>query len=136
MCGVPKPRTLLQTEEVIHEQLFYTISYMSNLTLPKQPTLADFQKYMNQMAQERGFADQTPLQASLLLVEEVGELMKCIRKSHANMRVDKNKTYEFDPAGEIADIFIVLTCIANQLEVDMEQAFRAKEDANKKRTWH
>lgn len=70
-----------------------------------------------------------------MLAEEVGELMKCIRKSHADMRIDQNKVYEMDTAGEIADILIVLTTIANKLDLDIEQAFRAKEEKNKLRDW-
>lgn len=108
---------------------------MSSLTLPKNPTLEDIQQYVKVMEAERGFADQGVLQPALLLVEEIGELMKCVRKSHAGMRVDTNKTYDFDAAGEIADIIIVLTSVANRLGVDMEQAFRDKEDKNKQRTW-
>lgn len=108
---------------------------MSNLNLPANPTLANMQQYMRDMVRERGFADQTPAQQCLMLTEEVGELAKCIRKSHANMRLDTAKTYDIDPAGEIADILIVLTCIANTLNIDIEQALREKEDRNKKRIW-
>lgn len=108
---------------------------MSNLHLPSNPTLKDIQAYVEAMEKERGFSDQTVLQPALLLVEEVGELLKCIRKSHAGMRIDTNKTYDFDTAGEVADILIVLTVIANRLGVDMEQAFRDKEAKNKQRVW-
>ena len=108
---------------------------MSKLHLKPNPTLADIQKYVQDMVEERGFADQTPLQTYLLLTEEMGELAKCVRKSHANMAIDTAKKYEFDAAGEIADIMLVLTCLANQLGVDMEQAFREKEEKNKLRIW-
>ncbi|HSE61534.1 MAG TPA: MazG nucleotide pyrophosphohydrolase domain-containing protein [Candidatus Saccharimonadales bacterium] len=108
---------------------------MSNLTLPKHPTIADLQQYVRDMVIERGFTDQTVLQEYLMLTEEVGELAKCIRKSHANMRIDAKKKYELDAAGEIADILIVLTTIANKMGIDMEKAFREKEEINKQRVW-
>jgi NTP pyrophosphatase (non-canonical NTP hydrolase) len=108
---------------------------MSNLHLKRQPTLADIQKYISDMVVERGFRDQSILQECLMLNEEVGELMKCVRKSHAGMRLDGDKAYELDAAGEIADILIVLSTIANKLGIDMEQAFRDKEEKNKLRTW-
>ena len=108
---------------------------MSNLHLSDNPTLPDIQQYIRDMVVERGFKDQSILQECLMLNEEVGELMKCVRKSHANMRLDANKAYELDTAGEIADIFIVLTTIANKLGIDMEQAFRDKEEKNKQRDW-
>jgi NTP pyrophosphatase (non-canonical NTP hydrolase) len=75
------------------------------------------------------------LQNCLLLGEEVGELFKVVRKSHADMAIDVDKQYELDAAGEIADIIIMLTAIANRMGVDMEQAFRDKEERNKQRTW-
>ncbi len=108
---------------------------MSNLHLPDRPTLDDIQTYIKAMVKERGFADQTPLQTYLLLTEEMGELAKCVRKSHAGMAIDTRKKYELDAAGEIADIIIVLTCLANQLGVNIEQAFRDKEEQNKQRVW-
>lgn len=108
---------------------------MSNLHLKTDPTLADIQAYVDDMMAERGFADQTVLQECLMLNEEVGELMKCVCKSHAGMRIDQNKVYEFDAAGEFADILIVLTSIANKMGVDLEKAFRDKEEKNKQRDW-
>lgn len=108
---------------------------MSALHLKPNPTLADIQQYVKDMEQERGFAKETVLQNCLLLSEEVGELFKVVRKSHADMAIDIEKEYELDAAGEIADIIIVLTAIANRMGVDMEQAFRDKEERNKLRTW-
>jgi NTP pyrophosphatase (non-canonical NTP hydrolase) len=108
---------------------------MSNLQLKNSPTLNDIQEYVRAMVVERGFAKETPQDNCLLLIEELGELAKCIRKQHASMRIDSSKTYDFDIEGEIADIMIVLTCLANQLGIDMEQAFRVKEEKNKQRTW-
>ncbi|HET9411344.1 MAG TPA: MazG nucleotide pyrophosphohydrolase domain-containing protein [Candidatus Saccharimonadales bacterium] len=108
---------------------------MSLLHLAQNPTLSDIQAYMQAMVKERGFEGQSPLQQSLMLTEEVGELAKCIRKSHANLSIDTAKKYELDAAGEIADIFIVLTCIANSLDINIEQAIRNKEEKNKRRQW-
>ncbi len=108
---------------------------MGKLLLKPNAALKDVQDYCAAMVKERGFADQTVLQTYLLLVEELGELGKCVRKSHAAMRIDDSKKYDLDAAGEVADIIIVLTCLANQLGIDMEQAFRDKEESNKKRTW-
>ena len=109
---------------------------MSNLSLPANASLAQIQQYVKDMEEERGFdKTSTLLHIALLLNEEIGELMKCIRKTDAGMGVDSNKKYDFDTAGEIADIFIVLTAIANRMGVDMEKAFRDKEEVNKKRIW-
>ncbi|HEU5186913.1 MAG TPA: hypothetical protein VFT87_00250 [Candidatus Saccharimonadales bacterium] len=109
---------------------------MSKLTLPINPTIQDIQKYVRAMEQERGFTNHPVELQCLLLAEEVGELFKCIRKSHSALGIDANKTYDFDPAGEVADVLILLTAIANRLSIDMEQAFRNKEEVNKQRTWN
>lgn len=108
---------------------------MSKLHLPKSPTLGDIQTYVQQMEEERGFTHNHVSAKCLMLAEEVGELLKCVRKSHTQLGVDFQKKYDFDPAGEIADIIIVLTTISNRLGIDMEQALRAKEEVNKKRAW-
>jgi NTP pyrophosphatase (non-canonical NTP hydrolase) len=36
---------------------------------------------------------------------------------------------------EIADMMIYLCSIANRFDIDIEEAFRRKEEHNKKRTW-
>lgn len=108
---------------------------MSNLFLKDSPTLADIQQYVIAMEKERGFSHEGVVPQCLLLVEEVGELCKVIRKHHTTMGVDVNKKYDFDAAGEIADVFIMLNAVANRLGIDIEKALRDKEEQNKQRTW-
>lgn len=107
----------------------------SKLNLKKNPTLADIQQYVADLEKERGFDKNTVLEKYLLLSEEIGELAKCIRKSASSMRVDASKQYNFDTAGEFGDILILLCALANRLDVDLEQAFRDKEEVNKQQTW-
>ena len=38
-------------------------------------------------------------------------------------------------AEELADVFIYLCSLANMHNIDLEQAFRDKEEKNKQRTW-
>lgn len=97
------------------------------------PTLKDYQHYVAQLEIERGFAHQGPLEKCLLLGEEVGELFKSVRKTQ-NIGVDEKSKID-SVANELADIFIYICSIANRYEVDMEAAFRAKEEENKTRTW-
>ncbi len=108
---------------------------MSKLHLKRDPTLADIQQYVRNMEVERGFADGHISQNCLFLVEEVGELIKSIRKSHLGLRNDSAKQYDENAADEIADILIFLAAIANRLNIDLETAFREKEEVNKQRTW-
>ncbi len=101
--------------------------------LPK-PTLHDFQKYVQELEIERGFVDQNVMQKCLLLGEEIGELFKAIRK---NQRLNIDQKSCIGTIGEeLADILIYICAIANRCDIDLEEAFRAKEEINKHRTWH
>jgi NTP pyrophosphatase (non-canonical NTP hydrolase) len=108
---------------------------MSKLLLKEAPTLADIQQYVRDLEAERGFTNHGIVEQSLLLVEEIGELCKVVRKYHTNLGIDTAKKYELDAAGEVADVIIMLSAVANRLGVDMEQALRDKEEKNKQRTW-
>lgn len=102
-------------------------------SLCEKPTLHDFQQYVRQLEVERGFTDETVLQKCLMLGEEVGELFKAIRKSEG-IKVDKSSEVgQIDH--ELADVLIFLLTIANRCGVDLEQAFRGKEEINMQRVW-
>jgi len=102
-------------------------------TLTKNPTLTDFQKYVRELEEERGFTKNTVLQTCLQLGEEMGELFKAVRKKE-KMKVDATSdTMHLDE--EMADVIIFLCSLANRYDIDLEQAFRTKEEHNKTRTW-
>jgi NTP pyrophosphatase (non-canonical NTP hydrolase) len=101
--------------------------------LPSNPSLAQFQQYVIELEKERGFSDQNILQKSLMLGEEVGELFKAIRKQQ-NIKMDQ-KSVVGSVEEELADILIFICSIANRLDIDLEKAFRDKEEINKTRTW-
>jgi len=105
----------------------------SILRLKKEPTLRDIQTYVKQLEEERGFSKEPTLQKCLLLGEEIGELFKAIRKSE-KVKIDK-KSKVTSVEEELADILIYISAIANRYNIDLEQAFRDKEEINKKRTW-
>jgi NTP pyrophosphatase (non-canonical NTP hydrolase) len=101
--------------------------------LQSNPTLKDFQKYVSKLVSERGFTENTVLQNSLMLGEEVGELFKAIRKAE-KMKTDSNSNVH-NVEEEMANVFIHLCTLANQYDIDLEKAFRDKEETNKKRVW-
>lgn len=96
------------------------------------PSLKDFQKYVTELEKERGFSDQSTIDKCLLLGEEVGELFKAIRKSEG-LSIDTNSKYT-EIGDELTDIFIYLCAITNRNNIDLENAFREKEEKNKLRT--
>lgn len=105
----------------------------SKLSLPKDASLADLQVYVDEMCKERGFDQESLQDAFVLLTEEVGELARIVRKSSGIKTDVLSKKY--DAPGELADLLIYLLHIANILDINLEQAFRDKEEINKKRNW-
>jgi len=106
---------------------------MEQLILPEKPTFKDFQHYVHQLENERGFLDDNVLQKCLLLGEEIGELFKTIRKD-IGAKVDNDSRFK-NIEHELADILVILCTIANRYKIDLEKAFREKEEINKKRVW-
>lgn len=111
----------------------YDQSNQDKLILPSRPTLRDYQDYTAKMVVQRGFEDETILQVCLLLGEEVGELFKAIRKD-GGIKVDNNSHFGLIE-DELSDILIYTCQIANRYGIDLEAAFRAKEEKNEKRSW-
>ncbi len=106
---------------------------MNELELKNDPTLRDFQDYVKKLELQRGFVQQNAIEKCLLLGEEMGELFKAVRKA-MKLKTDINANIgSIDE--EIADMMIYLCAIANRFDIDIEQAFRKKEEHNKKRTW-
>lgn len=105
----------------------------SKLILRENPTLPDFQRYVAEMIVERGFDKETVPELFMLLMEECGEFAKAARKTQ-DIKLDKNSE-DFHLAEEAADVFIYLLDICNYLNIDLEEAFRKKEEKNKMRKW-
>ena len=92
-------------------------------------TLQEVQQYIKDVIEIRGFANQEIEKTMLLLLEEVGELAKSIRKNATNMSIDKNKINYYDTIeSEVADVFIVLSSVCNKLDIDLYKALKDKEE--------
>ena len=105
----------------------------TDLLLPANPSIQDFQAYIAKMMQVRGFDKNSIVEEMLLLTEEVGELAKVVRKAHG-MHLDENSV-QSTAGDELADVLSYVLSIANYLNVDLEAAFRIKDEKNKKRVW-
>lgn len=101
--------------------------------LKDKPTLNDVQGYINQVVKHRGFDKQTVDYEFRMLVEEVGELAKALRKQTGGFIADDSDDYKV--RHECADVLWMLVCICNSLGINLEEALREKEEHNKKRTW-
>jgi NTP pyrophosphatase (non-canonical NTP hydrolase) len=85
------------------------------------------------MERERGFTERGVIQQCLLLGEEVGELFKAVRKHEQMRTATTSLTGSVDE--ELADILIYVCAIANRLNINLDEALRAKEEYNNTRSW-
>ena len=96
----------------------------------------ELQNYINNVLEIRGFNNLSIELKLMLLMEEVGELAKSIRKDSTRLPIDRCKINSYSSIEEeIADVLIVLFSIANKLQIDLYDAFLKKEKENIKRKW-
>lgn len=105
---------------------------MTDVTEPNA-SLAAYQRYLKQVLSERGFDDETVSQKFMLLLEEAGEFAKAAR-NQANLAQSTDASAE-DLCDAAADLFTILLDICNQLNLDLEKSFVAREHKNQTRTW-
>jgi NTP pyrophosphatase (non-canonical NTP hydrolase) len=102
--------------------------------LKDDPTLNDLQRYLALVCQERGWTKDSPSEKFVLFIEEVGELAKAMRKA-AGLYEERTKQRDVSLEEEFADVLSYLLDLANCFQVDLEKAFRAKEQINQSRKW-
>ncbi len=119
---------------------------MSHIKLEPNASMADYQRYVHELETMHGWLDVDLVHNGFLMTEEVGELFKAIRNYRKLFREHKQGAPAIDEeaakagakeaaAEEIADVLNYLLAIANRLDVDVEDAFRRKNEKNQKRTW-
>ena len=106
---------------------------MSKLSLKPNPTLQDLQEYVAAAVKERGFENDNVAKRFMLLLEETGEFARAARGQAGIKFAEDTSSAELE--AEAADVLIVLLGLCNMLGIDLERAFRAKEEHNKTRTW-
>jgi NTP pyrophosphatase (non-canonical NTP hydrolase) len=102
--------------------------------LSDHPTLPELQRYMDEVCKERGWIKDSYAEKFLLFTEEVGELAKAIRKRQG-LYQEKARQKDLELEEEFADVLSYLLDLANCFQVDLETAFREKEQVNATRTW-
>src|SRR5947209_2866313 len=98
------------------------------MDLPQNDSLRELQAYIWQMNKERKFNEEVS-KKMLVLIEEIGELAKAIRKSVGLKFTKTTRVTELEE--ELADVQIMLLGIASLLEVDMFDAVMHKEAKNR-----
>jgi NTP pyrophosphatase (non-canonical NTP hydrolase) len=101
--------------------------------MSKEKTLAEYQDLIKKLILERGFDKETVPEVFTLLVEEVGELAKAIRKKNGQKIDLARKQHEVEE--EAADVFWLLIDLCNRLDIDLAKAFADKKAKNATRIW-
>jgi NTP pyrophosphatase (non-canonical NTP hydrolase) len=84
--------------------------------------LREIQSLVRQIRQERGFT-MDPLRIFALLTEEVGEVAGELKRTWSpNYEAFSKK----DLGDELADVLVCLLALANQFDIDIEEALREK----------
>ncbi|MDA3781297.1 MAG: nucleotide pyrophosphohydrolase [Bacteroidales bacterium] len=85
-------------------------------------TLAEAQEKVDVWINKYGVRYFNELTNMTLLTEEVGELARIMARKYGEQTF-KDSDKEKNLSEELADIFFVLICIANQTNVNLEKAF-------------
>ena len=95
-------------------------------------TINEAQKVVDQWITTTGVRYFNELTNMALLTEEVGEVARIIARKYGEQSAkstDENKLLE----EELADVFFVLICLANQTGVDLQQALKDSLEKKTKR---
>lgn len=85
--------------------------------------LKELQKVVDEWIVKHGVRYFNELTNTVMLMEEVGEVARIIARRYGEQsekESDKNK----DLGDEMADVLFVLTCLANQTGIDLEEAMK------------
>ncbi len=85
-------------------------------------TIKNAQNLVDKWIKSTGVRYFNELTNMVLLTEEVGELARIIARKYGEQSFKKSDEGK-ELADEIADVFFVLICIANQTSVDLSDAF-------------
>jgi len=85
-------------------------------------TIEEVQKTVDDWIKKYGARYFSELTNMAVLTEEVGELARIMARKFGDQSFKKNES-DLNLEEEIADVFFVLVCIANQTGVDLTEAF-------------
>ena len=102
--------------------------------LPESDSLKVLQEYILRMNKERQFtSNEDPSKKMLMLTEEVGELAKAVR-TIVGMKFSSS-TQKKQVTEELADVLIVLLGLSAMHDIKLFEAFKIKEQKNRRRIW-
>jgi NTP pyrophosphatase (non-canonical NTP hydrolase) len=108
------------------------------IELPPGASMKDYQRYIHELEAMHGWLKLDLVHNCFLMGEEVGEVFKAVRRHEKLYDEGKGTPTEAARAQvgeELVDVFNYLVAIANRVGVDLEEAFRQKNERNQQRTW-
>lgn len=84
-------------------------------------TLDELQQTVDEWIKTNGVRYFNELTNMAILTEEVGEVARVIARNYGEQSSKENEN--LDLADELADVLWVITCIANQTNVNLQKAF-------------
>lgn len=98
----------------------------------KEIAIREAQEMVDQWIKKYGVRYFNELTNMAILTEEVGEVARIISRKYGEQSF-KESDKKVDLADEMADVFWVLMCLANQTGVDLNEAFQKNMDKKTKR---
>lgn len=86
-------------------------------------TLEEAQKTVDQWITTVGVRYFDPMTNTAILMEEVGEVARIMARRYGEQS-EKPSDAEKDLGDEMADVFWVLVCLANQCDINLTEAFK------------
>ena len=86
-------------------------------------TIEQAQQVVDEWISTTGVRYFNELTNTALLMEEVGEVARIMARQYGEQSF-KNKEEDIDLADELADVFFVLICIANQTGISLTEALQ------------
>lgn len=101
-------------------------------------TISEWQSQVDKWIKEYGVRYFDIKTNNLLLMEEVGELSRHIARKYGEQNYKRPTQSEEGIKDEMGDILFVLTCMANQMEIDLTEILKKNIDkkTNRDKTRH
>ncbi len=95
-------------------------------------TITEAQETIDHWIKTIGVRYFDPMTNTVLLMEEVGEVARIMSRRYGEQSF-KDSDKKIDLADEMADVLFVLMCLANQCDINLEQALTKNLDKKTKR---
>jgi NTP pyrophosphatase (non-canonical NTP hydrolase) len=126
--------TIKNFVEVVESPSAVYQAFKQHRVLPPSPAIQSFQHYYRRAALQRGFSRENAKDCLLLMVEEVGELARALRKRVKLAR--HGKPIPNQDELELADVFLYVVHMANILKIDLATVVQRKELLNIQKLIH